>query len=587
MSLLEQASLVITPNAFKESILYSVVPADGSGDMDVVRATTATRVNSEGLIEVVPRNLFTYSNDFADGSWGKQNCTITPNYANNPFGVQNASLIQDSVGTSTQYRVSKGVTAVNGIFNLSLYVKRLSGTKNAYIDISNQTAYFNFTDEVIVSGAGIVSFTKLDDGWYRINISNPTANSFPAIFLGFANVYNETYTSTGGNQMLFYASQLEASSTATEYFPTTTRLNIPRIDYTNGSCPSILVEPQRTNSLTYSEQFDNAIWTTNGLNVTVSANSTTAPDGTLLADKVIPLSTTSKYIFQNTQVTSGQSYTYSIFAKKGEYDFLQIVMDSTGFAGSTDWFNVDLTNGTFGNQIINSITDKSITSLTNGWYRITVTKVATSTTSSGRVILSPLNSNYNSRLPSYTSDETSGIFLWGAQFEAGSYATSYIPTVASSVTRNADVISKTGISGLIGQTEGTLFVDVIPVVNAPADIVALNLSTNNSISIGMNSTTIRATIFNSGNLFGITGGDYIKENRYKIALVYKNNNSKFFVNGVLKNTNISNLVFNGALNDLFNYSTNYYEGESALNYNSTQLYKTALTDQECINLTTL
>ena len=77
MSLLDKASLVVTPNAYKESKLYSVIPNTTLGDMDVVRATTATRINSAGLVEVVPRNLFVHSNDFTNANWTKENSSIT------------------------------------------------------------------------------------------------------------------------------------------------------------------------------------------------------------------------------------------------------------------------------------------------------------------------------------------------------------------------------------------------------------------------------------------------------------------------------------------------------------------------------
>jgi hypothetical protein len=111
MSLLDKVSLCITPNAYKESKLYSVVPASGAGDMTVVRATTATRVNSSGLIEVVPRNFLTYSNDLSQSVWAKSNYTlssttsiqeltstrITKNAINN--GVYNGTGVRNVINT--------------------------------------------------------------------------------------------------------------------------------------------------------------------------------------------------------------------------------------------------------------------------------------------------------------------------------------------------------------------------------------------------------------------------------------------------------------------------------------------------------
>ena len=69
MSLLDTASLIVTPNGYKEGKLYSVIPSDGSGDLSVTRATTATRVNSQGLVELVPYNLLQYSEDFSNAYW--------------------------------------------------------------------------------------------------------------------------------------------------------------------------------------------------------------------------------------------------------------------------------------------------------------------------------------------------------------------------------------------------------------------------------------------------------------------------------------------------------------------------------------
>jgi hypothetical protein len=367
--------------------------------------------------------------------------------------------------------------------------------------------------------------------------------------------------------------------------------NVPRLDYSNGSCPSILVEPQRTNLLLRSEEFDNGSWIKT--NSTIIANDTTSPNGTFNADKIIPLSTASKNILQNSSVTLGQLYTYSVFAKKGEYDFLQIIMDSTGFSGSEDWFNVNLTNGTFGNQIISNITNKTITSLTNGWYKITVTKAATSTTSSGRIIFSPLNSDYNSRLHSYTSDGTSGIYLWGAQLEAGSNATSYIPTVASISTRNQDVISKTGISNLIGQTEGTLYAEVDLSIQSEAGLFRRILMISNGTETY--STYLRVT---SGNIVQLVSFDGTIQavinsissisGNVKIAATYKTNEFKLYINGVLQGTDLLGSI-PATRNILRIGNSDALVSTHNLNdrIKSVVLYKTALTDQECINLTTI
>ena len=221
--------------------------------------------------------------------------------------------------------------------------------------------------------------------------------------------------------------------------------NESRFDYTNGSCPSILVEPQRTNLLLRSEEFDNASW--GKVNLTITANQTTAPDGNLTADLLAGIGTGGSYSYQNATVVSGQTYTISIFAKKNQTKFLQI------FGGSdfsvSKWANFDLENGIVGTTGVGTIA--SITPYDDGWYRCSIQTSNTSGTIGGSFFV-PINSATASRNSSFNATNHS-IYIWGAQLEAGANATSYIPTVASSVTRNADVISKTGLSGITTITE--------------------------------------------------------------------------------------------------------------------------------------
>ena len=117
MALFDDASLVVTPNGYKEGTLYSIKPTSGAGDMTVVRATTATRVNSAGLIELVPYNLLTYSEQFDNAAWTKSGVTVTANTTISPDGTQNADKLtinnDDSSGKvkwqTNQVMVKKGL----------------------------------------------------------------------------------------------------------------------------------------------------------------------------------------------------------------------------------------------------------------------------------------------------------------------------------------------------------------------------------------------------------------------------------------------------------------------------------------------
>jgi len=481
MSLLDKASLIVTPNAVKESKLYSVVPSSGAGDMDVVRATTATRVNSSGLIEVVPRNLLTYSEQFDNAAWTKNAATISANSIAAPNGFTTADkLVEDT--TNDAHYLDIRPTVNNSINISSIYVKAAGRTKFQLREGSNgDLATFDLS-----SPSGNIQ--SVGNDWYRVWLSTtPAATTYIFQLRLLDNSGNLIYTGNGTSGLYVWGAQLEIGSTATEYFPTTTRLNIPRIDYTNGSCPSLLVEPQRTNIVNYSEQFETASWTTFASNATVTANNVISPDGTQNADRVV--FGLNGYIYQEKAITGWASATLSIYTKTTTQ---KIVFGGATPAGTDTYSTINVGNG---------------------WYRQILKRTFT-ISGTGLLQILPIGSN-----------ET--LYFWGCQVEQGSYATSYVPTVASSVTRNADVISKTGISSLIGQTEGTMFLDIKAQLNT-ADEQDFSISdgtTNNRVIIRITSTgVIRGIGVFAGNVeFNIGGTSYTSGNRYKIALAYKNN----------------------------------------------------------------
>jgi hypothetical protein len=182
------------------------------------------------------------------------------------------------------------------------------------------------------------------------------------------------------------------------------------------------------------------------------------------------------------------------------------------------------------------------------------------------------------------------IYIWGAQLEVGSYATSYIPTVASSVTRNADVISKTGISSLIGQTEGTIFLDY-NLTNFSNQEVFINSVYTNSIALGFltdGTFKFRCLIFSNSIVTTLSSATISTLGNYKIAVKYKSGANKLFINGILIATDTSTLNFTTLLSDLtLNRVGAIFYGDNAKSLKNASIFKTALTDTECIALTTL
>ena len=231
-------------------------------------------------------------------------------------------------------------------------------------------------------------------------------------------------------------------------------INVPRLDYTGGGCPSILVEPARTNLILYSEQFNQANWIK--ADTTVTANATTAPDGTSTADNVVPSATTAFHsVRQSISVTPSISHTFSVYAKANGYTKVALADGATGgFAARFDLSAESVISTIIG-------TTATITNVGSGWYRLTAT-FTTTALSTPSITGYPTGATLNSFGALFTGDGTSGVFLWGGQFEAGAYATSYIPTVAATATRNADVITRNNIytNNLITSSGGTWFMEL-------------------------------------------------------------------------------------------------------------------------------
>jgi len=584
IGLLDNASLIVTPNAYNEGVLYDVIPNTPLGDMDVVRATTATRVNSLGLIEVVPRNLSEYSEIFSNSYWLKTGSTITDNATVAPNGTTTADkLVENSANSTHRILINAGISVIQSSqYTISVYAKKAERDVIQIVNNQLAGAYFNLTNGAITNvSAGITaSVETLSNGWYRCVISFSAVTTTERILVYLTDGTNITYTGNGTSGAFIWGAQFENFATVTEYFPTTTRLNIPRIDYTNGSCPSLLVEPQRTNLFLRSEEFDNASWTP--LLATVTANTTTAPSGNVTADKFVATATTGVHILLQTAAgsVSGTTYTASVFVKAAGLSNITL-LNNQGGGGIV---NYNLTTGTF--TLVSGVS-ASIQNYGNGWYRCVMTFTANSTgTFNLQVRLADSSGN-----TTFTGNGVDGVSLWGFQVEQGTFPTSYIPTVASTVTRNADVISKTGISSLIGQTEGTMFCDFR--VNSLATfgtILSVNSnSTSNYIYATINSSgQLKVEVFNGAvqtQIFStVTVG-----NRYKLAFGYKTNDFVLYINGVSIGTDTVGTTFSGTTLSRVDFDITLPTtfSLSSLSINSAQLYKTRLTDNELQTLSTL
>jgi hypothetical protein len=584
MSLLDTASLIVTPNGYKEGKLYSVIPSDGSGDMSVTRATTATRVNSAGLVELVPYNLIAYSEDFTNAHWSTYQATINANQTTAPDGTLTADKLNQATGTGGNV-VYSSESVTPGAITISAYLKLGTGGNGvvALYDGSWKNAYFNIsTGSVVYTDPGVTAYIEnAGNGWWRCIVSITT--SATSINTNVGHVLNS------GQFGYIWGAQLVQGSTAKDYQKTETRLNIPRLDYSNGTCPSLLVEPQRTNAVTYSEFFSTA----NGYNyqnASQSGSSIVSPSG-LLAYGIT--STTSASIFHRLFKSVGASsnaFTSSIYAKQGTSRYLGLGVYHNGSASTNNIVVFDLQDGVIASNPYSIAA--TIELLSNGWYRLTHTYTYTGATAVDICVHNAGVSTYTTSgfqvFDSPTAPTT--IYVYGLQFELGSYATSYIPTTSASVTRNADLVTKTSATALIGQTEGTIFGECLVIPQKADSMLCLMRNSSGGLygdfffiraSNGVPAVSVRQ---GDTTYVAINGTTALSEGYHKFAFAYKQNDFAFYVDGVQIGTDTSGNV--PTCNEI--YLGQYVDGaDREVSKKSFALWKQRLTNTQLAQLTTI
>ena len=595
MSLLNDASLILVPSAIKtgEVLVQKPLPnkfADetgnydgndpqGSANLTFTRASSATRVGPDGLIEKVRTNLLTQSEEFTTsngwfaGVTGGSTATQTSNYGIAPNGTTTADRIQLALNGEPYADWVRPVSGfvIGQSYTYSIYLKSLTGSTNL--------EFFN-------DGASNVLKTITTE-WVRYSHSftASSATIYPRFLLGV--------TTSSTADLLAWGYQLETGDIATDYIPTTTTAvsvgpvaNLPRLNYpinSDGSvgCPSLLLEPQRTNLALYSEQFDNAAWTKT--NTTITANATTSPDGYANADKLVEDTSTGTHQIQKILTVSAATvYTTSVFVKYAGREWIRFTD-----AQSSNRIHFNTLTGVFGTTS-GTVIDYNSTTLGDGWYKLSLTTTSVGTAYTPRITLAEADNDIT-----YTGDGTSGVYIYGAQLEAGAYATSYIPTLGAAVTRGGDACSKTGISSLIGQTEGTIYLEADIQKRNEADFyVALSAGSVLGDAIYLyqpSSGNLQLLIRKTGNADGtisILSANWTA-GLNKVAIAYTATTAEVFINGVTKGT--TSFVSAPACSQLTIGSRPDVLGTlvDAGPYNQALLFKTRLTNQELQDLTTL
>ena len=355
----------------------------------------------------------------------------------------------------------------------------------------------------------------------------------PALFLNFISPtsLDPRVTFTRGTTATFIGSNGLIQSSA---------IDTPRFEYNPVTLApkGLLIEEQRTNLLTYSEQANNSAWAKTNINVT--ADATTSPDGTSTADKLIATTTNALHIIDSSAAsfTSGSQYTASVFAKAGELSFLQITFSSAAISVKAN-FNVQ--TGVLG-TVDGGITAQII-SMGNGWYRCVATGTS-SGTGSYKVVFGLIQSATSARFSAFAGNNVDGLFFWGAQLEQASFPTSYIPTVAAQVVRNADtaIMTGTNFSSWYAATQGT-FVSQFTTSNVSSTATVLDANdatANESIRLRTVTTNPTFTVTDGGvDQANIDAGTVAANTAYKMAGTYAANDFAASISGGVAVTDVS------------------------------------------------
>ena len=500
--------------SFEATINSVSVKEYTAGDMDVTRATAATRVDENGLVnyaEVIGGEEVTNS-DFSGGSTG---WTVNNSDADN-------------------YVVFDGSTARLKFLNTSPVTE------------------FKTTDSILTSGKTYkltVDIALATSGGVKVD-GNGISETFNSV-----GVNERIITPTGNAPLTFYRATANVDLTFNSVsVKEVTRDNVPRIDYTGGGCPHILAEPQRTNVNTYSEDFSQSFYIKDS-GVSVGTTNNVSPSGEFNATQIEV--DNNLRIYAN---TASDTYASSWYIKAGTFSYFR----SGG--------NIDLVAGTYSGGTIQSVG--------NGWFRITKA--------------------YTGNRPfqiqaypdgTYSSHTTSGnYYIWGSQIEVGSYATSYIPTSGSTVTRNQDLFSRDGIGSLINSEEGTFFAEMAALSDDGTNrALSLCDGTNSNrmliyFSAGTNAASALYT-YGGSTQVAITHTLSDSTEFIKCAFKFKENDCAFWINGVEVGTDTSTTAFSAnTLNDL-NFDSGVGGSPFHGKVKQLQVYKTALTDEQLLQLT--
>jgi hypothetical protein len=499
------------------------------------RASTGTYYDGK-TVALAEQNLFLQSQNYAT-TWNLGAVTNTANSTTAPDGTSTASTITAD-GTSANHNINQGTSSLV-TRTVSIYAK--ANTQN-FLQIyfaGDASPFANFDISAGTTGTTgattTSSIVSVGSGWYRC-IATTTSTTATAAYFSLVSSASASRAESNSltTSLYLWGAQAENRQVVTAYTATTTApitnyipvlqtaaAGVARFEHNpvTGESLGLEIEEQRTNLFTYSEQFDNAAWAKS--NATITANTNIAPDGTQTAELLNGTTIGNNQITQlQTKASSAITYTFSCYLKAYTSTVATLVLSDNITGEAAVQFN--LSAGTAGSVSAGTWTSGSatITAVGNNWYRCTLTAT------------SPVNTGL---LPCIRLGTATSVFIWGAQLEAGAFATSYIPTVASQVTRSADSASMTGtnFSSWYRTDEGTLYAESRTISTAVSGrgIVSINDGTANNVIQTYNSTTggvYEVVVGGTTQASATVASTNTANVSNKRSLAYKTDNSRFY-----------------------------------------------------------
>ena len=451
--------------------------------------------------------------------------------------------------TSTSNNVTSGIvsSAFGGCVSNGIALKSKQKVRVRFDYTQNSGDELRVLFSSVVTGAGTVmsdytfTITSNTTGYLQLG----TGNSGHSINFSALNVRAEILPTAD-----FYFNR---STTATRVNESglieTVAANIPRIDYLSG-VGAYLNEPQSTNLITYSNDFSNAAWTKqSGISATYNTTETLSPEGLNNASKFTGNGTNGIYIqFIVTGIVARSIYLKSV----------------TG--------NVSVTI----KDPVLTVTTKTL-NLNETWQRFEL-----------------IESNGHGSASGIWIDDipASGIYIYGAQLEEATYATSYIPTSGATVTRNKDLATNAGNTDLINSPEGVLYINAAGLNRTFSATRRISLSdgtTDNEVRFDFTDTedrvTLRVRVGSSNVATKTITGTYNISQFHKYAIQWKLNDFKFYIDGVEVATDTSGATYSANTLDRLNIATGSASQPLEANIKCIAVFKEILTDAELVTLT--